>query len=134
MKKEINHSMEYDFAGILESLRQERAVRFEDPADLERHLAAIEAGFRSTGYQPHGDEVMKGACDTAGGLIRELLFGLMIGEPYRFMHVTSAKGEVLHDTTMVFDRQRGYWAIVNSKSPTKPYNLVPKDRLEELVH
>lgn len=37
-----------------------------------------------------------------------------------------------HDTTLVFNKETGYWVVINSKSPVKVYNLVPKEKLVEI--
>lgn len=83
-------------------------------------------------YQPTGEEVMKGRCEAAGNIIRGLLFSLGIEDRFLFTRVNAANGITTHDTTLVFDRESGEWAVINSKSPIKTYNLVPEEKLTEL--
>ncbi len=127
----INHSMEYDFEKVIRDRRTYIEEDCLEPEELELEIQGYEAQLRSKGYSSHGGEVMKGICGDAGKLIRQLLFSLGINEDFGIVHVTSNNG-FRHDTTLIFDKLTGEWAVINSKSPTKPYNLVPKEKLYEL--
>lgn len=114
----VNHSIEYDVS----------TVESGDFRETEK------VAIRDSGYKPRGDETVKGICSDAGELIRTL-FGLALRDStLRYVEVASTNEIGPHDTTVVFDTQTGNWAVVNSKSPLKPYNLVPRERLEDLGH
>ena len=89
-------------------------------------------------YSPTGFEVAKGICTDAGASIRSLLSSFGMAQNIKFTNVPvnymlpGSKRIGVHDTTAVFDASSGRWAVINSKSPTKLYNLVPKDRLVDL--
>ena len=83
-------------------------------------------------YRPTGEEVMKGTCVDAGELIRTILGSLGMEDRLKYSYVQARNNFAPHNTTVVFDKISGEWAVINSKSPTKPYNLTPKDKLVEL--
>jgi hypothetical protein len=113
----VNHSMEYDFD------------KFRSQCQREESYAPVGAARES--YRISGHEVSKGTCVDSGLQIRSILGSLGLEEKYKFLDVSSVNGSS-HDITVVFDKKSGEWAVINSKSPSKPYNLVPKNRLVEL--
>jgi hypothetical protein len=115
----VNSSMRYDFDRVIE---ERRAKGF----DTSKYDALAEKAL------PSGDEVLVGICSDAGVLIRQVLLELHLEPRYVFSWVKSGGDGDTHDTTAVIDRQTGNWMVISSKSPTKHYNLVPADRLEEL--
>ena len=115
----VNDSMEYDFCKMITIDRE-----------LGNDIGKWEQ-LRTT-YRPSGKEMVKGICDDAGKTIRSILSSLGIDERLRFFYVGTMNAFAPHDTTAVFDSISGYWAVINSKSPTKPYNLVPPEKLGEL--
>ena len=83
-------------------------------------------------YVPNGDEVTSGICSDTGNVIRTLLGNTLRDPSLRYTHI-GARGEVsAHDTTFLLDIETGEWVVVNSKSPFKPYNVVPREKLPEL--
>lgn len=114
-----NDSMEYDF----EKLRRLEIEAGKDPSKWD----PIQKG-----YKPTRREKIKGICTDAGGIIRKLLLSLGLDTSIGFTHVRTNDGFSNHDTTLVFDKQDGRWVVINSKSPTKDYILIPKYRLPEL--
>lgn len=115
----VNHSMEYDF----EKIRRMDKQQGDDPSrwdEVQRN------------YKPTGEEVIKGICTDAGLMIRGILGSLGIEDRLKYTYVSSSNNLSYHDTTCVFDKTSGEWAVISSKSPTKPYNLTPKNRLAEL--
>ncbi len=130
----INDSMEYDFESLWWGAR---VFFFENnrgnEVKTERQLREFKAETEDCSYTPTGREVTKGICVTAGSYIRFLLRSLNMEDRIAFTHVTAQTNDIVsHDTTLVFDRGTGHWAVINSKSPLKPYNLVPFEKLEEL--
>jgi hypothetical protein len=126
--------MEFDFeelrAGVMEYLMHRH---HGNEVRCEKEIRPLMREARSFGYRPTGREVMKGVCTTAGYFIRQIMHHLGLEDSIKFSHVTSCTERLAnHDTTLVFDRGTGHWAVINSKSPIKPYNLVPKDRLPDL--
>lgn len=116
----VNHSMEFDF-------EKAKAIHAKGLSDMS--VAAYEEALYALGYKPHGGETLKGICSSAGKLIRQILFSLRLDKRIGFFNVGSYNGVSHHDSTLVFDKPTGHWAVINSKSPTKPYNLVPQERL-----
>lgn len=112
----INDSMEYDVT-VIESGNYSQ--EFKDK-------------IKSSGYKPRGDETLKGVCVDAGKLIRQLLGQTLSDSMLRYTHVGSRTEISAHDTTLVFDIESGEWAVINSKSPLKQYNVVSKEKLPEL--
>ncbi len=108
----VNHSMAYDKEKFNGNIGVE---------ELQKKVGQ---------YKPEGHETMKGICTDAGNLIRQILFSLNLDGSLGVSYVQSHDGSTAHDTTLVFDKKSGEWAVINSKSPFKPYNLVPKDKLE----
>ncbi len=115
----VNDSMEYDF----EKLRRFEVEVGKDPSKWDPV---------QKDYKPTGRETIKGICTDAGDLIRSILLSLNLDQNIGFTHVRTDDGFSNHDTTLVFDKQDGRWVVINSKSPTKDYILVPKYRLPEL--
>ena len=115
--KIVNDSMEYD------------VHRLTNVIDAEDKLSDSVYD-----YSPVGDEVQLGICVDAGKQIRNLLGSLnlesRIGGSY--VSANGSNSNISHDTTLVFDKERGHWAVLNSKSATKNYNLTPKEKLSEL--
>ena len=115
----INSSMAYDFDKII-GLTRER-----------EHDASFFEELRNVSQKPC-DASFSGICTDAGELIRMLLRSLQLDQTFLFTHVSSTDGQSTHDTTTFFDTQTGKWAIINSKSPTKQYNLVPASQVTAL--
>ncbi len=120
----INSSMEYDFKKIKSFEKTEKGstgYSIEQWKEEEKL------------YKPTGLEVKKGICRDAGKQIREVLFNLELLNKYGITHVQSSYDGLLHDTTLVFDKQKGNWEVINSKnSETKQFNLANKEQLKEL--
>lgn len=113
----VNDSIEYDFEKAVRNELNARELTGERAENFaEKYLAILRDG---TDYVPSGREVMKGICSDAGDMIRYLLFNLGINDQFGMSLVSTAKGGISHDTTLVFDKNSGRWAIVNSKSPRK---------------
>ncbi len=114
----VNASVAYDF----NEFSNRTGVREGDPL------------FDSAmgGYSLNGDETIDGVCTDAGRMIRQILFNLGLPGYIGVTSVSSNNGITSHDTTLVFNGESGRWAVLNSKSPTKKYNLVPKDKLNEI--
>ena len=110
----VNHSMAYDKTKFNDFIKAD---------ELQREVQQ---------YVQEGHETMKGICSDAGTLIRKILYSLGIDDSLGVSFAQSHNGKTAHDTTLVFDKKSGEWAVINSKSPTKEYNLVPKDKLCEL--
>jgi hypothetical protein len=115
----VNHSMEYDFEKIIASEKElgNDTSKWNEP---------------QRNYHPTGEEVTKGICVDAGAIVRNLLGSLGMEERFGYTCANASNSFAPHDTTVVFDKVSGEWAAINSKSPTKPYNLTPKERLVEL--
>ena len=111
----INDSMEFNPEG----------------SSLEQSEEAMKALSAST-YTPTGEEVMKGICTDAGNMIRELIRNLQLDPRYKFFEVSTRIGEISHDNTIVFDTVLGNWAVINSKSPRIPHNLVSSTQLGQM--
>jgi hypothetical protein len=116
----VNNSMKYSF----DNLRRD----FEE-SQVNYRFADVE---KNSGYKSKGDEVEEGYCSDAGKKIRAVLGHMNMDKDYHFTRVVFRKDNREHDATLVFNKTSGDWAIINSKSPTKPYNLVPKEKLSEL--
>jgi hypothetical protein len=115
----INESMEYDSAKLM--------------APFLLHGRSVDEKMFIGDYEPTGKEVMKGICMDAGRVIRKVLRNLNMEKTKKILDVESISGGLWsHDTTTVFDTETGNWAVINSKSPVKKYNLVPKEKLSEL--
>ena len=118
----VNGSMEYD----LDMLEQGNNSRnYPNRQEIVEYIERARASYKTT-----GEETVKGMCGQAGYLIRTVL-GYHLKDPNLRYTCASSENGVAHDITVVFDTLDGNWAIINSKSPIKPYNLVPKDRLSE---
>jgi hypothetical protein len=116
----INRSMRYDLEGLIHKSKDKNI----EPLN---HSDIIEQ------YNEEGDEVTTGLCTDAGQLIRLILKNLYLPSRYLFTPVKAAEASpISHDTTLFVDTISGRWAVINSKSLTKTYNLVPKDRILEL--
>jgi len=115
----INDSMEYDFKKIIASEKElgNDTLKWDEP---------------QRNYHPTGDEVNKGICVDAGKIIRNLLESLGMEKRFGYTYANARNNFASHDTTVVFDKISGEWAVINSKSPTKSYNLTPKEKLVEL--
>lgn len=123
----VNDSIKFDF----ESVKQD--ILKASYGDIEYNISKWNELEKK--YTPSGIEVMTGVCKHAGKMIRDILQSLNLRD-IRYCHV-SANGSdnrdmISHDTTLVFDKNTGEWAVINSKSPRKLYNLVPKEKLPEL--
>jgi hypothetical protein len=115
----VNHSMLYDFSKVFM------------PGE-EKEEGASKWNEVIKNYQPNGDEVLSGICVDAGKLIRQFLSSLNMEDNFGYTAVTSSTDFSSHDTTVVFNKINGDWAVINSKSTLKHYNLTPKDKLIEL--
>ena len=129
----VNDLMEYNFER-LRALRIEHQEALgikkkERERDMEEFDERVEHAKKV--YKPSGKEVVRGVCKDAGDRIRELLLSLRMEELYGYTYARSDSSETLHDTTLVFNKRRGRWVVINSKSPVKPWNLVPKEALPE---
>ena len=119
----VNGSMEYDAQRVLSrSFLYGKGILGKGLRD----------SIRYSGYTPDGDETVKGVCADAGNLIRELFKSGLEDPALRFSLLVTETNISTHSTTLVFDTQTGNWVVVNSKSPLKPYNLVPREKLEDL--
>lgn len=107
-----------------------RAVNRSMAYDLDGLPAALQAGARATGYRLRGDETCVGRCGDAGGLIRAVLDRSLDDPSLETFATATSIGGAAHDVTIVRDRQHGSWAVLNSLSPLKPFDLVPRHRLE----
>ena len=117
----VNESMEYDTEGLISGRYGELPTQ-----ELLQKISA-------SGYTPHGQETIKGICGDAGELIRTLIGCTLRDDSLNYLCISSkSKSGDGHDTTLVFDPATENWAVVNSKSPLKPYNLVPREKLSEL--
>lgn len=123
----INHSIEYDIREAALTACPSGLDGYERSEIEER----VRKELKSWGYIPHGGEVMKGICSTAGNLIRRVLFSLGINKEFGITGVGTRIGKFSHDTTLVFDKKTGKWAVINSKSLRRPQNLIPKEELRE---
>lgn len=114
-----NDSMRYDFDKIIA---------------IDRELGNDTAKWEQMrmGYTQSSREVTSGICTDAGNSIRKILSSLNIEKRFAFLSVGVTGVLRSHNTTLFFDRDTSRWAVINSKSPTKVYNLVPKERLGEL--
>ncbi|MBS3141256.1 hypothetical protein J4405_03870 [Candidatus Woesearchaeota archaeon] len=127
----INNGIEYDVELCLSKIRD-----LINPSATK--LKKIESYLRSGRYEPSGQEVLKGICSESGFLIRSYLNKLELPDSVKFIEVTSTNPHKLgrfglsHDTTLVFDNVTGSWIVINSKSPIKHYNVVPKGKLADL--
>ena len=141
----INHSMTYDFDGF-------KATKIEHMANY--NFAVLKWADIRENYKPNKNEVTKGICVDAGKEIRRVLGSLGIEEKFAYCRqgagyqttfdTRKVKGLYellgeesvtiynLHDVTVLFDKESGKWGVINSKSPTKKYNFVPKTKLKEL--
>ena len=116
----VNHSMEYDFDKFIRLSRK--------PKDYTH----VEAARKY--YRPTGEEVNKGICTDAGKMIRRILGSLRMEDKIKYIDVGTVNSSGFHDTTVIFDKVSGEWAVINSKSPilSKQYNLMPEDKLPDL--
>jgi len=115
----VNRSVEYD----LESIKKSPKL-----TNFTKNV------LQDSDYFPEGDETVKGVCTEAGYLIRTLLSRMVNDPELRYMELLTYSKKTLchHDTTLVFDINSGEWVVLNSKSPLKQYNLVPKEKLKDL--
>jgi len=112
----VNESMDYDFEAM------------EGSSGID--WVALKKNFRK-----REDPVLKGVCHNAGDYIIQLLTSLGIEDRYKFVHTKAYSEDYIstsHITTTFFDTQTGKWAVINSISPSKDYNLTPEDKLQEL--
>ena len=124
LTKCVNDSMEFD----CELIRKLAGKEEEFPGYYTRFYDAI----KKADYSPKGTETMKGICGDAGKLIRRAINKIIEDENLRYSHLSAQSKITVHDTTLVFDIKTANWAVLNSKSPLKKYNLVPKEKLNEL--
>jgi hypothetical protein len=122
----VNSSMEYDFNRIIDKEKSSAMNKVNSSGCVSDWS---DAKLR---YVPTGDEVSLGICQDAGKQIRSILLNLGMDSKYKIKLVDSSKGGSIHDTTIVFNKDSGAWGIVNSKSPTKEFNLATRDQLQEL--
>lgn len=115
----VNSSMAYDFDAIKAAESKPGRVKTKD-WDVEKKK-----------FPEETNKPMKGYCHHAGTHIRNMLHHLGLEQKIGYTHNT-AGGETDHDTTIVFDKETGEWAVINSKSPYKKFNLASKDQLKEL--
>lgn len=139
----VNDSMEYDFNKIINTKTEHYKSSRENGEMTESDKKTIrlyEEGLRSKGYIPTGREVIKGICLDSGDLIRKILRSMNLENEFGGMHTSAfsyyfpnGSNDMVvygpHDTTTVFSKKTGRWSIINSKSPIKPYNLVPKEKI-----
>jgi hypothetical protein len=121
----VNDSFEFDIHEIEESINSRKG-------GFDTYTKELIDIFKSAGYKPTGDETMKGTCTESGNVIRNIINNRLIDDNLRYLKVNTLSQISSHDTTLIFDITGGGWAVVNSKSPLKPYNLVPKEKLEEI--
>lgn len=121
----INHSMEYDIREAVLTVGPMGLDGYERSEFEEKARKEME----SWGYIPHGSEVMKGICSTAGNLIRRVLFSLGINQELGITHVGTRIGNFSHDTTLAFSKRTGRWMVINSKSLRLSQNLVAREEL-----
>jgi len=120
----VNDSIAYDIK-LVEQNYREGKIGWEWYKELVKCL-------KKSNYKPNGEETMKGICADAGNLIRKLLAETIVDEDLRCAEISAQSKISHHDTTFVLDIKTGNWVVVNSKSPLKQYNLVPKEKLDEL--
>lgn len=154
--RSVNDSMAYDTAtGItimLDSAIGLVNLRFRDP-DFASNMSLCElietviepiTGFAEeverAGYIARGTEVSYGVCVDAGNRIRTMLRDSLEESNLRYkkVHIRNGYAGIRtavwdHDMTVVFDVNAGNWVLLNSKSPRLFYNLVPKEKLAELL-
>lgn len=118
----INGSMAYDFSKMPDP---RPASAYQGPTPFSREELAKQ-------HPPRGNETLKGQCQDAGHLIRRLLLSLHPAKTLLIAELTTQARGFFHDVTLVFDTLTSRWALVNSRSPLKPYNLIPKERLPDL--
>jgi len=129
----VNNAMEYDFEIMEKTLTAEIGKLSEGDPYRETKIRERERYKEmQRSYKTTGNEVVKGVCSDAGKLIREELFAMGLGQMYGIIMVGSTNGQTSHDTTLVFNKETGHWAVINSKIPVKVYNLVPKENLVEI--
>lgn len=135
--KIINESMIYDFDDIREQqLRENQEVPFnsedERKKEEERIREARDIRMRET-YTPTWIETNKGVCYHAGNMIRNILSKIWLPKNIKYLTIsTNSWWPASHDTTLVFDSNTGNRAIINSKSPTKNFNLAWREDLPKL--
>ena len=86
-------------------------------------------------YKPSGKETQVGVCSDAGEQIREKLkhYGNL-----RFQKVSvkttfeDTPLKVHHDVTFVYNPKTLEWAILNSKSPHRLYNVFSKEEVKKI--
>ncbi len=119
--KTVNDSMEYD----IDALNGRDDISSASQELIER--------VKASGYIPTGQETVKGICKDAGPLIRALLGYTLRDSSLKYIGIDSINetGDS-HDITLLLDPETENWVIVNSKSPLKPYNIVPREKLQEL--
>ncbi|MAG91816.1 hypothetical protein CMO83_04015 [Candidatus Woesearchaeota archaeon] len=138
--KAVNNSYRYDISGAIKRVRNSALGRrayyagkgySEDRCRIPMTEAReFVRGVR--GYRPQGDETLVGYCTHAGNHIRALLSQFVVDPKLRYINVFDRTlRAATHDTTLVFDIESQHWAVINSKSPLKPFNLVPFERLKE---
>jgi hypothetical protein len=120
----INDSIKFDIE-MVENNYKTGKLGWQDYKELVRIL-------KESNYMPNGNETISGVCEDAGRFIRKILRESVIDDNLRYMRVSARSKISRHDTTTVFDIKTREWAVVNSKSPLKQYNLVPNEKLEEL--
>jgi hypothetical protein len=114
----VNSSMKYDFDKINPGRTPEKAKKW---AEIQQS------------YQPKGNETMKGICVNAGMMIRDILDSMGLEDRIGILSDGPSSDLTSHDITVIFDKETGYWGVINSKSPTKEFNLaVTKEQLHRL--
>jgi len=135
--KVVNDSIAYDFDYMKEKqLQENKQVSFNSEEEREKEEEKIREArdikMRET-YIPTWIETNKGVCHHAGTMIRNILSKIWLPTNIKYLEIsTSSWWPASHDTTLVFDRNTGNRAIVNSKSPTKNFNLAWKEDLPKL--
>lgn len=135
--KIVNESMVYDFDYMREKqLQENKEISFnseeERKREEEKTREVRDIKMREQ-YETTWIETNKGVCHHAGKIIREILAKIWLPENIKYLDInTNSWWPASHDTTLVFDSNTGNRAIINSKSPTKNFNLAWKEDLPKL--
>ncbi len=129
--KIVNDSMLYDFDYIKN--RQLLEAKWWLNYDENEIRNRWDITMRET-YIPTWLETNQWVCWNAWKSIRNILWTIWLPEHIKYMNISSYKAwsSCGHDTTLLFDINTGNWAVINSKSPTKHFNLTAKADLSQL--
>jgi len=121
----VNNSIRFDIEGLSKKFHDQGCTWCSGFSEEFLRLA-------KDSYKPFGDETLVGICSDAGRIIRSLISKNIEENIIQYTHISAQSKLSTHDTTLILDTREGIWAVVNSKSPLKKYNLVPKEQLQEL--